>query len=157
MVLVTKSRETVQEEVKVKVNFCLSGALARDEATGNMVNGVVLKWREPLDTALPKNEWRLYVFKVETIVENIQIHKKSVYLFGRDKRVADVVLLHPASSKQHALIQFRKPKGSSAVKPYLMDLQSANKTFFNGKVIEDSKDTIRFGLSEREYVLMVAD
>lgn len=155
-----------KEEPKAKANFALSGALAKDETTGNTQNGVVLKFSEPLDTALPSREWRLYVFKGDSIVESIHIDKKPAYLFGRDPRVADIVLLHPASSKQHAVIQFRKTKveGKVGVRPYLLDLESANKTYLNGAAIEESryyelreKDTIRFGLSDREYVLLCAD
>ena len=159
--------EAVKEEDKVKANFGLSGALAKDEITGNLLNGVLLKFNEPLDAAVATKQWRLYVFKGESIVESIHIHKKSVFIIGRDKRVADILLLHPASSKQHAVIQFRKVKvegTKSVVKPYLMDLQSANKTFLNGKEVEDSryyelkeKDFLRFGLSEKEYVLLCAN
>lgn len=162
------AKPVVLEEDKVKANFGLSGALAKDEVTGNMHNGVLLKWNEPLDAAMCNNtQWRLYVFKGDTIIESIHLQKKSAFLFGRDKRVADVLLLHPASSKQHAVIQFRKVSiegtVNSIVKPYLMDLQSANKTFLNGTAIEDSryyelreKDSLRFGLSDREFILIAA-
>ena len=47
------------------------------------------------------------------------------------------------------------------IKPYLMDLESTNKTWLNGKAIEPSryiemleKDVLRFGESTREYVLL---
>jgi smad nuclear-interacting protein 1 len=47
------------------------------------------------------------------------------------------------------------------VKPYLLDLNSSNKTFLNGKEIEGSRlielresDVIKFGYSTREYVLV---
>ena len=50
---------------------------------------------------------------------------------------------------------------SKHVKPYLMDLNSANKTSLNGKVIDNSRfielresDVISFGYSSREYVLV---
>jgi smad nuclear-interacting protein 1 len=81
---------------------------------------------------------------------------------------------HPSCSKQHAVIQFRSTAAGSStsksdadgkivkhVKPYLMDLNSSNKTFLNGKSIEDSRfielresDVIKFGYSTREYVLV---
>lgn len=44
-------------------NFGLSGALAEDARTGNVLNGVVLKWKEPPDARRPKLRWRVYVFK----------------------------------------------------------------------------------------------
>ena len=53
--------------VTEKANFGLTGALAKDELTGNMKNNVVLKWSAPLDEAMPGKYWRLYVFKEEAI------------------------------------------------------------------------------------------
>ena len=69
--------------------------------------GVVLKWVEPLDSAKPSKKWRLYVFKNDDISETLHLHRQSAYLFGRDKRVADVELKHESCSKQHAVIQYR--------------------------------------------------
>ena len=47
------------------------------------------------------------------------------------------------------------------VRPYLMDLESTNKTFLNGSDVEAAryyelrdKDVLKFGESSREYVLM---
>ncbi|KAJ1434484.1 SMAD/FHA domain-containing protein [Ochromonadaceae sp. CCMP2298] len=163
--------EEAEPIVKEKANFGLTGALAKDEVTGNIVKGVVLKWSEPLDSAKPDRQWRLYVFKGEELVETLHIHRQSSYLVGRDDRVADIVVAHPSCSKQHAVIQFRKKKvrlgaGVGAdveelVIPYLLDLQSAHKTLLNGQVVEDSrfyelreKDCFKFGASTREYVLL---
>jgi smad nuclear-interacting protein 1 len=83
---------------------------------------------------------------------------------------------HPSCSNQHAVIQFRSTAAAAAgassgpreggapakrVKPYIMDLKSSNKTFLNGKVIDDSRfielmesDVIKFGHSTRDYVLV---
>ena len=45
--------------------------------------------------------------------------------------------------------------------PYVMDLDSTNKTFLNGEEIEAAKyyelrnkDVLKFGTSDREYVIM---
>ena len=167
-----KPEENVQEEaepiIKEKANFGLSGNLSKDENTGNIVNGIVMKWSEPLDAAKPEQKWRLYVFKEGDLVETLHLHRQSSYLIGRDNRVADIVLAHPSCSKQHAVIQFRKVKrrdqeGEVVEKtlPYLLDLQSAHKSFVNGDEVEDSryfelreKDCLKFGASTREYVLL---
>jgi smad nuclear-interacting protein 1 len=161
--------EDVPEEKKEKANFGLTGALAKDEETGNMYNGVLLKWTEPLDAAAPPRGWRIYVFKGDDIVETLYLHRQSAYLCGREKRVADHVLAHPSCSGQHAVIQFRAVMDRNradgvekkVVKPYIMDLASTNKTSLNGVEIEDSryyelkeKDVIKFGHSTREYVVI---
>ena len=41
--------------------------------------------------------------------EPLPIHRQSFYLFGRERRVADVPTDHPSCSKQHAVLQFRCP------------------------------------------------
>ena len=95
----------IAEEDQIKADFGLSGALAKDKNTGNMYNGVVLKWTEPLDSARPTKKWRLYVFKSGEVVETLHLHRQSAYLFGRDTRIADVILQHESCSKQHAVLQ----------------------------------------------------
>jgi len=157
-----------KEIPKFKADFGLSGALAKDEKTGNIVNGVVLKFTEPIDAAIPKQLWRFYVFKGEEIIETLYLHRQSSYLFGRDDRVADLLINHPSCSKQHAVLQFRSqeirtPTGNiREIKPYIMDLGSVHKTFLNNIAIEDAryyelknKDMIKFGTSTREYVLII--
>lgn len=154
----------IPDEEKEKANFGLTGTLAKDKNTGNIYNGVVLKWSEPLDACRPIKRWRLYVFKGDDVLETLYIHRQSAYLLGKEKLVADIVLGHPTCSKQHAVIQYRcieNIDGLKEIKPYIMDLQSTNKTFLNGVAIEDSryvelreKDMLKFGSSTREYLLL---
>ena len=151
--------DDVKEEEKGKVNFGLTGALAKDERTGNVQNGVVLKWSEPDEAAMPTRKWRLYCFKGEDLLQNYYLHRQSAFSIGRDDKVCDLVCAHPSISKQHAVIQYRAM--GEEVKPYLMDLGSTNKTFLNGNELEDAryyelreKDLIKFGQSQREYVVI---
>lgn len=51
-----------------KPNFGLSGALAKDRATGNTQNGVVMKWSEPPEARVPHKRYRLYVFKGDDMI-----------------------------------------------------------------------------------------
>ena len=81
----------------------------------------------------------------------------------------DLPAEHPSVSKQHAVVQFRWVEKKNEygdrvgrVKPYLLDLESANGTFLNGQRIEESrfveirdKDLIKFGESTREYVVVL--
>ena len=43
----------------------------------------------------------------EPFGEPLYIHRQSCYLFGRERRVADVPTDHPSCSKQHAVLQYR--------------------------------------------------
>lgn len=155
---------------KQKPNFKQSGILARE---ANTVAGtdIVLKYNEPPDSRKPpaRDAWRLYVFKGQDVLQTVELGSRSCWLVGREAAVADLLAEHPSLSKQHAVLQFRHTTRvneygdkDARVRPYLIDLQSSNGTILNGKAIEATrfvevmdKDVIKFGLSEREYVLML--
>ncbi|KAL3733580.1 hypothetical protein ACJRO7_023013 [Eucalyptus globulus] len=158
------AEKALKEKQKEKPSFELSGKLA---AETNKVRGVTLLFNEPPEARKPDMRWRLYVFKGgEVLNEPLYIHRQSCYLFGTERRVADIPTDHPSCSKQHAVVQFRhvekeQPDGtlSKKTRPYVMDLGSTNKTFLNENPIEPQryyelfeKDTIKFGNSSREYV-----
>ncbi|KAH9388028.1 Smad nuclear-interacting protein 1 [Tyrophagus putrescentiae] len=122
---------------EIRPNFELTGALAKDT---NTFNGVLVKYHEPAEAKKPRKRWRFYPFKGDTPLEFIALHRQSAYLFGRDRRVADVPVDHPSCSKQHAVLQFRsvevtKADGTAgrATRPYIIDLDSGNGTYVNGK------------------------
>lgn len=114
--------------------------------------------------------WKLFVFKGGDTVDTIDLGARSCWLVGRDAAVVDVMAEHPSLSKQHAVIQFRYTEKRNEygdrigrVKPYLIDLESANGTMLNDDKIPESrylelrdKDMIQFGHSTREYVVMLA-
>ncbi|XP_043712970.1 FHA domain-containing protein DDL isoform X2 [Telopea speciosissima] len=160
------TEEALEEKQKQKPSFELSGKLA---AETNRVRGVTLLFNEPPDARKPDRRWRLYVFKGgEVLNEPLYVHRQSCYLFGRERRVADIPTDHPSCSKQHAVIQFRQVEKEQTdgtltkqVRPYLMDLGSTNGTFINDNCVEPQryyelieKDTIKFGNSSREYVIL---
>lgn len=154
-----------KEEDKEKPNFALSGKLTEE---ANKVNGVVIKYAEPAEARKPKRRWRLYPFKGEQALATLYIHRQSCYLIGRDRKVCDLPIDHPSCSKQHAALQYRlvpydREDGTAGkrVRPYIIDLESANGTFVNNKKIETKKyiellekDVLKFGFSSREYVLL---
>ncbi|KAK1435744.1 hypothetical protein QVD17_01513 [Tagetes erecta] len=158
--------EALETKEKQKPSFELSGKLA---AETNRVKGVTLLFTEPPDARKPDIRWRLYVFKGgEVLNEPLYVHRQTCYLFGRERRVADIPTDHPSCSKQHAVLQYRQvekeqPDGmlKKEVRPYIMDLGSTNGTFLNDNRIEPEryyelmeKDTIKFGNSSREYVIL---
>ncbi|KAL3851231.1 hypothetical protein ACJIZ3_013113 [Penstemon smallii] len=160
------AEETLEAKDKQKPSFELSGKLA---AETNRFRGVTLLFNEPPDARKPDTRWRLYVFKGgEVLNEPLRVHRQTCYLFGRERRVADIPTDHPSCSKQHAVLQYRQveeenPDGSMSkrVRPYLMDLGSTNGTFINDNQMEPQryyelfeKDTIKFGNSSREYVIL---
>ena len=81
----------------------------------------------------------------------------------------DFPIDHPSCSKQHAVLQFRFVEKKNefgdregAVRPYVIDLESANGTKINGEALPErryvevmSGDVLAFGDSTREYVLML--
>lgn len=156
------SKKQVEKE---RPNFHPSGKLVEDT---NMYKGVVIKYNEPQDAQIPKTYWRLYPFKGDEALPIMHIHRQSAYLIGRDHVIADIAVLHPSCSKQHAVLQYRlTPIDSSdgtsrkKVRPYIIDLNSANGTFLNDERIEPQrfvelreKDVLKFGFSSREYVLL---
>ncbi|KAF3276097.1 hypothetical protein TWF970_006383 [Orbilia oligospora] len=135
----------------------------------NTFNGVVLKYVEPPESRLPPSSitYRLYVFKSSEILETITLSTRTAWLFGRDRLVADVPIDHPSASKQHAVIQFRfvtkvneYGEREGGVKPYVIDLGSANGTTVNGETVPEKryfelkeKDIIGFGHSSRDETL----
>ncbi|OJJ00211.1 hypothetical protein ASPVEDRAFT_26961 [Aspergillus versicolor CBS 583.65] len=157
---------------KEKPNFGNTGRLAAESNTVN-VNGdaVVLKYHEPVEARKPpaKESWRLYVFKGKDLLEMVELNERSCWLIGRERLVVDFPLDHPSCSKQHAAIQFRHVEKRNEfgdrigkVKPYAIDLESANGSKVNGDVIPGGryielrdKDMLQFGNSSREYVLML--
>ncbi|KAJ3702404.1 hypothetical protein LUZ61_006109 [Rhynchospora tenuis] len=166
LAIMNAATEDLEAKEKQKPSFELSGKLAEET---NKVRGVALIFTEPPEARKPDIRWRLYVFKGGDVLnEPLYVHRQSCYLFGRERRVADIPTDHPSCSKQHAVLQYRQvekeqPDGMMAkkVRPYLMDLESTNGTFINDNRLEPrryyelfEKDTIKFGNSSREYVLL---
>uniref|UniRef100_A0A182K4K6 FHA domain-containing protein n=1 Tax=Anopheles christyi TaxID=43041 RepID=A0A182K4K6_9DIPT len=160
-----KEDEEAPPVEKQKPDFGLSGKLTEET---NKVNGVVIAYAEPPGARKPKRRWRLYPFKGEQVLPTLYIHRQSCYLIGRDRKVCDLPVDHPSCSKQHAVLQYRlvpyeRNDGtkSQRVRPYIIDLESANGTFVNNKKIEakryyelHEKDVLKFAFSSREYVLL---
>ena len=69
-------------------------------ASPQQINGVNMKYGEPPDATKPTKHWRLYVFKGKEAIDPYHIHRQSMYLLGRERRVADIPLDHPSCSSQ---------------------------------------------------------
>ncbi|TPX60863.1 hypothetical protein SpCBS45565_g07387 [Spizellomyces sp. 'palustris'] len=163
-----EDKEAVPTMPKEQPNFEVSGALAAEQ---NMFKGVVLKYSEPPEARKPKGRYRLYVFKGKDQIDMLHVHRQSAFLIGRDRLVTDIPIDHPSCSKQHAVLQYRQivetdaiGQGTRTVKPYIIDLDATNGTYINGDRIPASRyvelklgDTLKFGFSTREYVLMSED
>lgn len=159
---------------KQKPNFAPTGLLAAASNSVTQADGaqIILKYHEPAEARKPpaKDVWKLFVFKGADIVETIELSLRSCWLIGRELAVVDLPAEHPSVSKQHAVIQFRYIEKRNEfgdklgnVRPYLIDLDSANGTSLNNDPIQGSrylelrdKDMIQFGDSTREYVLMLS-
>jgi smad nuclear-interacting protein 1 len=156
-----------------KPNFRTTGVLAAASNSVTQADGttITLKYHEPAEARKPppRDAWKLFVFKGQDIVDTVELGTRSCWLIGREFAVVDLPAEHPSISKQHAVIQFRYTEKRNEfgdkigrVKPYLIDLESANGTMLNHDKVPDSrylelrnKDMIQFGSSTREYVLML--
>lgn len=155
----------IDDRPKIEPNYGLSGKLA---AESNTKQGVVLKYQEPSDAAVPNVGWRLFIYEAKDERDMLIVSKQSAYLFGRDKLVADIPLHDSSCSKQHAVLQFRQSKKRTdygevreSVKPFIIDLESTNKTTVNGKEIPElryyeirSGDIVTFGDDPLDYVFL---
>lgn len=159
---------------KEKPNFGNTGVLAAASNSVNQADGstIILKYHEPPEARKPsaKDRWKLFVFKGPEIIDTVDLSDRSCWLVGRELAVVDLPAEHPSISKQHAVVQFRYIERRNEfgdkvgkVKPYLIDLESANGTVLNKDKVPESrylelmdKDVIQFGHSTREYVLMLA-
>ncbi|OAA77353.1 Forkhead-associated (FHA) domain protein [Akanthomyces lecanii RCEF 1005] len=162
------------EKPKEKANFGNTGLLAAASNSVTQADGstVTLKYHEPSEARKPspRDQWKLYIFKGDDIVDTVDLSSRSCWLIGREMSVVDLAAEHPSISKQHAVIQFRYTERRNEfgdkigkVRPYLIDLESANGTMLNSGRIQDSrylelrdKDMVQFGQSTREYVVMLA-
>ncbi|EHK23522.1 uncharacterized protein TRIVIDRAFT_55964 [Trichoderma virens Gv29-8] len=162
------------EKPKEKPNIGNTGRLAAMSNSVAQADGssIVLKYHEPAEARKPppRDQWKLFVFKGSDIIDTIELSARSCWLVGREMAVVDLAAEHPSISKQHAVIQFRYTEKRNEfgdkigkVKPYLIDLESANGTILNDEKVPDSrylelrdKDMIMFGHSTREYVIMLA-
>jgi smad nuclear-interacting protein 1 len=159
---------------KQKPNFAPTGKLAAEANTIKQTGGgpaVVLKYHEPPEARKPPTSapWRMYVFKGSEIIDTIPLATQSCWLFGREAAVVDYLVEHPSSSKQHAVIQFRYIEKTTEfgdrkgkVRPYVIDLESANGTVVNGEKVPEGRyvelrdaDVVGFGHSTREYVVQL--
>lgn len=165
-----------KEKEKEKRNLGTTGALAAASNAVARADGsrIVLKYHEPPEARKPpaRDEWRLFVFGGGggELLDTVALGQRSCWLVGREPAVADLVAAHPSISKQHAVLQFRHRERrdefgdrKESVRPYLIDLESANGTTLNGEKVPPSrylelrpKDLIQFAQSSREYVLMLA-
>eukprot|EP00698_Gefionella_okellyi_P001120 TRINITY_DN11011_c0_g1_i1.p1 TRINITY_DN11011_c0_g1~~TRINITY_DN11011_c0_g1_i1.p1 ORF type:complete len:702 (+),score=185.88 TRINITY_DN11011_c0_g1_i1:63-2108(+) len=111
-------------------------------------------YQPPPWSAQPKSAFRFEVLKSGQIIDDIDLSEKPFYILGRHGELCDIVLDHPSSSRQHAVLQH---KGDDEV--YLFDLESSHGTFINKQQIQPRKfcrirdgDMIKFGQSLRLYI-----
>ncbi|KFA51135.1 hypothetical protein S40293_04788 [Stachybotrys chartarum IBT 40293] len=169
---ITKGEEP--EKPKEKPNYGTTGLLAAASNAVAQADGtkITLKYHEPPEARKPsaRDQWKLFIFKGQDIVDTIDLSSRSCWLVGREMAIVDLPAEHPSISKQHAVIQFRYTEKRNEygdkigrVKPYLIDLESANGTILNNEKVPESrylelrdKDMVQFGQSTREYVIMLA-
>ncbi|XP_028060040.1 kanadaptin-like isoform X2 [Camellia sinensis] len=94
----------------------------------------------------PRHKFFLEVLKEGSIIDQLDVHEKGAYMFGRVD-LCDFVLEHPTISRFHAVLQFKRNADA-----YLYDLGSTHGTFVNKNQVKKKVyvqlrvgDVIRFG------------
>jgi len=171
--LSAKAKSTVSESEAnpEKASFALSGTLAKDKKTGNVVKSqvgtggsLVSKYSPPSDACNPAGDWRLFVFDGDDCIETLYLHRKSHFLLGRDEELTDIPLSHSSCSKEHAALQYKAAKPAGVARLYVIDLESTNGTRLNHSRVVPAHfielkdgDVLNFGESPRDYVLKKRD
>jgi smad nuclear-interacting protein 1 len=86
----------------------LSGKLAAE--TNKTADGTTeLKFQAPAEAKVCKKPvWKLFCYKGSDLTgDPISLTQHPFYLFGKDRKVADIPTDHPSCSRQHAVIVFR--------------------------------------------------
>ncbi|XP_030468896.2 uncharacterized protein LOC115687451 [Syzygium oleosum] len=115
---------------------------------GAAVPYAIPPWSEP-----PRHQFSLEVLKDGAIIDQLSVHEKGAYMFGRVD-LCDFVLEHPTVSRFHAVLQFNG-EGDA----YIFDIGSTHGTFVNKNQVKKKVyvdlhvgDVIRFGQSSRLYI-----
>eukprot|EP00915_Cephaloidophora_sp_WS-2016_P000634 GHVH01000778.1.p1 GENE.GHVH01000778.1~~GHVH01000778.1.p1 ORF type:complete len:222 (+),score=36.57 GHVH01000778.1:148-813(+) len=163
--LVSREKELLDKDKQQEYeepDFECSGLLEKDEQVDKNLDR---KFVRPLDARKPTEiGWRLFIFKGDETVDKesklIKLYKGDHFIFGKDRRICHITLMHQSISREHAAICFRQVDDDD-IRPYIIDLRSANGTRVCGKLISPMEfhelkisDIINFGFSLRDYVLM---
>ncbi|KAF8012762.1 hypothetical protein BT93_I0804 [Corymbia citriodora subsp. variegata] len=124
-------------------------AAKREGGGGVAVPYTIPPWSEP-----PRHQFFLEVLKDGAIIDQLNVHEKGAYMFGRVD-LCDFVLEHPTVSRFHAVLQFNG-EGDA----YIFDTGSTHGTFVNKNQVKKKVyvdlhvgDVIRFGQSSRLYII----
>ncbi|XP_076920130.1 uncharacterized protein LOC143581180 [Bidens hawaiensis] len=119
-----------------------------DSGTRQAVPYTIPTWSEP-----PCHDYFLEVLKDGSIIDQLDVHEKGAYMFGRVD-LCDFILEHPTISRFHAVLQFNKSGGA-----FIYDLSSTHGTFINKNQVKKKVhvelhvgDVLRFGHSTRLYI-----
>ncbi|XP_076883354.1 uncharacterized protein LOC143532088 [Bidens hawaiensis] len=119
-----------------------------DSGSRQAVPYTIPTWSEP-----PCHDYFLEVLKDGSIIDQLDVHEKGAYMFGRVD-LCDFILEHPTISRFHAVLQFNKSGGA-----FIYDLSSTHGTFINKNQVKKKVhvelhvgDVLRFGHSTRLYI-----
>ena len=91
----------------------------------------------------------------------IKLTKKDIKLLQKSTAEKKLDLGQVHKKTIDGVLDMEHGREKYTVRPYLLDLQSTNGTYLNGKRIEHSRyyelmdsDVIKFGISKKEYVIM---
>ncbi len=125
-------------------------------------NQLPVPYKEPDWGGLCQTPYSFEVLKGGSIIDEIDLTKKSFYLFGRLPS-CDVKMEHPSLSRYHAVVQHCNTPGDNRdIGWYLYDLDSTHGTWVNKTKVKPSVfrklkvgHVVKFGGSTRLHILKV--
>jgi smad nuclear-interacting protein 1 len=174
----TKPEKKISAHVKaktpIKIDLTPSGILtetiSNNEGIVNNNSNSKSKYVPPDDAFECTYETcPLYLFKYKESGDKMTkipiMNKKSYYIIGRDKELADIGISDDEESellsKEHAVLQYRKTKNDE-ISCYIMDLNSTNGTYLNREKLPKRRyvelkhdDSFTFGDPMSNTVFMV--
>lgn len=135
----------------------------KPQATVELIQQPQIPYKEPEWGSTCTTQYSFEVVKNGTVVDTIDLTKKSYFVFGRLPS-CDVSLEHPSLSRHHAIIQHcGKANEKHSIGWYLYDLDSTHGTWTNKIKVKPRVyhrlrvgHVVKFGGSSRLYILQVS-
>lgn len=132
-----KNEKNIEEATVMKVP--VKKAIVLSPAEQLKQSQAAIPYKEPSWGAICEEKFAFEVIKNGSVIDNIDLTKKSFYVIGRLPS-CDVPMEHPSLSRHHAVLQYSCGKSEQYPKGwYLFDLDSTHGTWINKNKVPAQK------------------